>query len=645
MRLKNILFTIAATTWLFSSCSEETLVDGPVISGGEEATISATLSINSVETKAAANEENLGYETPVSDDEKLINNYVIAVFDATGTNVVGLKAETLSEPATEFTVEVLAKCDGISAQKILTIANLTSAQLDACKAYTTYARFEELVARQTEAFRSGNLMKVALQTQKLNKGKVNSFDIKLDQLVARVDVSFNFSDEGTGASFEITSFDVSKLNNQSTVLLVEKGITPTNTENIQSSISWTKGDNGTSLKSFAFYTYEKVTSNDPVIIKMTGLLKISSDDKGSVKTYQFRLDPVKEDDCNTTGIVHGNSYDVVGTISLSSKTVTFGVTAAGWINKSINAEIGNVNYLFVSERLIYMPNINEYTFSYASNQKVSFSIESVKYTGYDTSGNKVDGRYAESANQYPQIEITPNGTDKGSVKVSMKSVPINYVPTYITLKIKTTDNKLSETVTIIHYPTPYVEAFQNNGGNDYGGVPSSLPGGRHTDLSQNNYNVFSVTSIASGKFMIGDPTATGDIAKYGTFSAVTGVRITGRDAKSNNLVSPKFIIASQRGITNQISQSGAEMRCHLYKEYYDKDGDGVKELMTDWRVPTLAELRYIATLQKDGNSAVKSLLEGSYYWSALTNYEVQMSNANAHENKKEQYVRCVHDIY
>ena len=51
MRLKNILFTIAATTWLFSSCSEETLVDGPVISGGEEATISATLSINSVETK------------------------------------------------------------------------------------------------------------------------------------------------------------------------------------------------------------------------------------------------------------------------------------------------------------------------------------------------------------------------------------------------------------------------------------------------------------------------------------------------------------------------------------------------------------------------------------------------------------------
>lgn len=117
MRLKNILFTIAATTWLFSSCSEETLVDGPVISGGEEATISATLSINSVETKAAANEENLGYETPVSDDEKLINNYVIAVFDAAGTNVVGLKAETLSEPATEFTVEVLAKCDGISAQR------------------------------------------------------------------------------------------------------------------------------------------------------------------------------------------------------------------------------------------------------------------------------------------------------------------------------------------------------------------------------------------------------------------------------------------------------------------------------------------------------------------------------------------------
>ena len=51
MRLKNILFTIAATTWLFSSCSEETLVDGPVISGGEEATISATKYKKNIKTK------------------------------------------------------------------------------------------------------------------------------------------------------------------------------------------------------------------------------------------------------------------------------------------------------------------------------------------------------------------------------------------------------------------------------------------------------------------------------------------------------------------------------------------------------------------------------------------------------------------
>ena len=107
MRLKNILFTIAATTWLFSSCSEETLIDGPVISGGEEATISATLSINSVETKATTN-----YETPVSDNEELINNYVIAVFDAARQDVVGLKAETFQKrarpspkPSTSFSMD------------------------------------------------------------------------------------------------------------------------------------------------------------------------------------------------------------------------------------------------------------------------------------------------------------------------------------------------------------------------------------------------------------------------------------------------------------------------------------------------------------------------------------------------------------
>lgn len=190
MKLKNILFTIAATTWLFSSCSEESIVDGPVITGGEEATISATLSINSVETKASTN-----YEAPVSTDEKLINNYVIAVFDAAKTKVVGLKTEKLGKPAESFTVEVLAKCDGKSAQTILTIANLTDAQLEACKGYTTYAEFEKLIAEQTDAFRSANLMKIAQQTQTLTAGMVNSFDIKLDQLVARVDIAVTFTEE------------------------------------------------------------------------------------------------------------------------------------------------------------------------------------------------------------------------------------------------------------------------------------------------------------------------------------------------------------------------------------------------------------------------------------------------------------------
>lgn len=70
-----------------------------------------------------------------------------------------------------------------------------------------------------------------------------------------------------------------------------------------------------------------------------------------------------------------------------------------------------------------------------------------------------------------------------------------------------------------------------------------------------------------------------------------------------------------------------------------------------WRIPTKAELKYIEGIQANEHSAVKSLLWGSYYWTAQTGVTYKFSNAyhgtpaeEAH-NQSSAYIRCVFDTY
>lgn len=63
-----------------------------------------------------------------------------------------------------------------------------------------------------------------------------------------------------------------------------------------------------------------------------------------------------------------------------------------------------------------------------------------------------------------------------------------------------------------------------------------------------------------------------------------------------------------------------------------------------WRIPTLAELEYIDNIQDNPLSVVKSLLWGSFYWSAKTN-EAYSFNENKSSGQREANVRCVFDTW
>ena len=116
---------------------------------------------------------------------------------------------------------------------------------------------------------------------------------------------------------------------------------------------------------------------------------------------------------------------------------------------------------------------------------------------------------------------------------------------------------------------------------------------------------------------------------------------TATDALNNTLVSPSFMIASQLGATQAPADiNGAAAHCAQYVETY-KDKDGIVHHLTNWRLPTKAEVEIIMKFQYVPNAAMDVVLSGPKYWSA----------AGLIENKKSQNssgsigIRCVRDTY
>lgn len=624
MKLKNILFTIAATTWLFSSCSEETLVDGPVISGGEEATISATLSINSVETKAAAN-----YEFPQDDAEKKINNYVIVVFDPEKANVVGL---SYGEPDAKesFEVEVVAKCYG-EKQPILTLVNLPSVQWEACKAYTTYQQFKDLAVEQIGSFKSSELIKIAEQSERLNKGQMNTFDIKVDQLVARIDVSWTFPVED-GASFEISSFTITGINAESDVVLPAGGIVSTNSKNGKSMTSlWEKTTEG-NISSFSFYTYEKTTEGSPVVIEITGLLKESVADEGTTRSFKYELNPVKNAACKTTGLVHGNLYELEGTFDLKERNIKWAYNLAEWKSRTTEVNVEKGNYLLVTPLEIMMPNEKENTdikFQSSSNVRV----EDIKIYVKDEPVSTPSG-----------FSISCSGTN-GAIQIT-SPIPTNFVPRVIKFKVRNENTLSSPEITVYQYPPLYITQHQSG----------DQPGSGWSNTSMFIFNTlvanYSALPYPPERSDYNRPDYSEKRIEFTNYvrSAVTGYPLVDENGytidteENNRRVSPRFMLASQHGTNGAGDYDSKRQYCGTYTER-DKNNSNIR--YSDWRMPTKAELYMIDVLQNLKESSVTSILGGHWYWSAQRSSAIKTMDYpkdNSGYSATKAAVRCVRDV-
>ena len=108
------------------------------------------------------------------------------------------------------------------------------------------------------------------------------------------------------------------------------------------------------------------------------------------------------------------------------------------------------------------------------------------------------------------------------------------------------------------------------------------------------------------------------------------------------LVSPSFMIASQLGATyapTNVEQAASH--CNQYVETY-KDASGNVIHLSDWRLPTAAEINIIIHFQYATNAAMVEVLSGRYYWSASGQQENEKSSS---EVGSKSAVRCIRNAF
>jgi hypothetical protein len=335
-----------------------------------------------------------------------------------------------------------------------------------------------------------------------------------------------------------------------------------------------------------------------------------------------------------------------------------------WGSGEVTADIKEYRYLVVDKNYVVMDNVNEVSIPFLTSHEAE--IVNVKVT-----------RPVLNPENAADMLITSGYTCEirdGEIYYYKKLVNTNredYVPYTITFTIKHKDMlNIKEDITIMQYPALYVIADKNNGGNivndrntdpddkgyvyvygnqlysggDWQVVRGCYDGGSSSNKNPNMYIINTSAFDSGSSYIIGD--ARSETAVTGSSLGLSNsynrktlqyyypTNTEGNNAK--NIIAPKFRIASSYGkCGSAISLSDAKKRCAAYQE----DGYPAGR----WRIPTTAELKYIAQLSSEKKIPHLFSNEG-YYWTATgrcryyTNGTVSEST-----DTNDSYVRCVYD--
>lgn len=684
MKIRNIL-SVLFVGLLFTSCnSEEEVQRGN--EDGRDISFSMTLTLGEVTAMTKAGGDIAEGYTYSTEDEVKVNNVVVAIFnEANGTVGECLEYKSVAFdggiPNSTVTIDgktlIAYKIDNIQAKtgkvRIVAIANSTHYEDLARLGTTTYENLKglsETVSGGT--FDASNLVKVGeLAAYDLNTA-VTSISVPMTQLAARIDMKFTVDEEPETVSttddtkvtnqwfYTVTELTVKNINQKSDLILLGRDNQYDDAFSTAKDITL---QNGVALP---FYTYEKLnTTLTPLSIYVTGDLQkiqvtttfnedmtIQNVTKGSIieeeKDHSYKYEDFNPttalEGCTTNGIIHGNRYELTGKISMKTQRINFTVSTTPWegVEKFVvDVVIADLKYLFVRETKVVMANFTEYKIEFVSSSDVTVEMPTnATYEEYYLVKGKITKRtgtyYPNSyyskwtdenrhkKDQYPEIVAVGK---QGYITIK-SSLPVNYFPKEFVFGIYNNDGLKVPEIIVDQYPAQYLEGKVSETAG-----PADVPDG------DRNPNIFTITVKAAGNLIIGDPS-----------TIKNGVRVTKDDAFSAELVSPKFVVASRFGAvgTGTYTYSKAVERC---KKYWERLEDGTYYEAGTWRVPTLAELEFMNTVQ-DASPAVNYLFNtNGTYWCAMPYwyYDFGANKRNQFTNnassQKADGIRCVRDLY
>ncbi|MGR4859360.1 fimbrial protein [Bacteroides pyogenes] len=306
---------------------------------------------------------------------------------------------------------------------------------------------------------------------------------------------------------------------------------------------------------------------------------------GEAKPYYYRIpvnyrfptgEMTEEQKAGLRKIERNHLYDIVSSVKVLGSedegepvNLEANIAIQPWKDSDlIDGDIKNAHFLVVKEHHPLMPNIADREVVYYSDLPVTVKIDKTEYRYYDKSGNLIEViDYGSTGTNFDGTTVEANEESplRKYLKVHHK-IPHNYVPfqIYFTVTQVMPENEqgtpLSVQVHVTQYPPKYVTGQKSPGfkpnegeaGRPYADFRFQDPLGAIAlnpisgkEEPQTNDVFYKITTIVNeGDEVIGDPTDSDGRTK--------------KDAISNRIVSPEFILASQHGMSIPIQQYSGE---------------------------------------------------------------------------------------
>ena len=331
-----------------------------------------------------------------------------------------------------------------------------------------------------------------------------------------------------------------------------------------------------------------------------------------------------------------------------------------------DAEVKDARYISVPSNTYEMFNVPDLDVLITSSNDAEMVLKSVTYYNFATGANQNLTSTAQSNNWITYDDEARTFSIRHTLNNDISTTTFDSSPYIFTFEIRHADDNNYTTGDIIvkQYPAMYIEESQSNkyvfvngytngqtarddSNNNLGSIAERSEINDSGDNTNSHIYQINVTSVAGMDYVIGD-------TRLWSTTTITTLNNLGSGYLSTaeineDMIAPKFKIASSAGKTAATSYQLSATRCAAYQENGYPAGR--------WRVPTKAEIMFLIQLSEKGKIPTlftpdSALSNGGYWCSSgvvypLTNGTVQYLDFSAassyHSNTN--WVRCIYDSW